>query len=233
MRPRTLRTLAAAAVLTLGVGAGLAAQSAEIQRIEDGIDVYRMISTSVDSKVPAYMMRNAQAVAIFPRVRRMGFVVGLQKGTGLMVSRGADGTWGNPLFLRLSGGSFGWQAGVQSVDLILFFQTRKSVESVLDGGLTLGVDASVAAGSTGRQAAANTDTDLQSEIYSYSRTRGFFAGLSLSGASLSVDYDATDAFYRRSDLRPKDILSGSLLAAPQAADALRRTLEEGVRALKD
>jgi lipid-binding SYLF domain-containing protein len=228
-----MRRVIAVAILGLCAASGIAAQSAEIQRVEDCIDVYRAISTSVDSKVPAYMMRNAQAVAIFPRVRRMGFVVGLQKGTGMLVSLGADGKWGNPLFLRLSGGSLGWQAGVQSVDLILFFQTRKSVESVLDGELTLGVDASVAAGSTGRQAAANTDTDLQSEIYSYSRTRGFFAGLSLSGASLSVDYGATDAFYRRSDLRPKDILSGSLLAAPTAADALRKALEEGVRVIRD
>jgi lipid-binding SYLF domain-containing protein len=233
MRCITIRTLAAAAMFALGAGAGLAAQGAEIQRVEDCIDVFHAISTSVDSSVPAYMMRGAQAVAIFPRVRRLGFVVGLQKGAGLMVSRDKDGRWGNPLFLRLSGGSIGWQAGVQSVDLVLFFQTRKSVDGVLNGQLTLGVDASVAAGSTGRQAAANTDPDLVSEIYSYSRTRGFFAGLSLSGVSLAVDYEANDSFFNRKDLRPKDIMSGAILGAPPSAEALRKALDDYARPLKD
>jgi lipid-binding SYLF domain-containing protein len=225
--------LASAALLGLGMGGTLRAQGTEIQRVDDGIEVFRAISTSVDSRVPAYMMRHAQGIAIFPRVRRAGFMVGIQKGNGLLVARGADGRWGNPLFLRLSGGSVGWQVGIQSVDLILFFQSRKSVDGVLNGQLTLGVDASVAAGSTGRQAAANTDTDLESEIYSYSRSRGFFAGLSLSGASLAVDYDANDAFFGRKDLRPRDILSGAQLKSPASADTLRIALEGYARSLKD
>jgi lipid-binding SYLF domain-containing protein len=233
MKVRFIVAIAAAALLWLCMGGTLGAQDAEIQRVDDSIEVFRAISTSVDGKVPAYMMRNAQGIAIFPRVRRAGFVVGVQKGSGLLITRGPDGRWGNPLFLRLSGGSIGWQAGIQSVDLVLFFQSKKSVDGVLNGQFTLGVDASVAAGSTGRQAAANTDADLESEIYSYSRARGFFAGLSLSGASLAVDYGANDAFFGRKDLRPGDILSGAPLKGPAAADALRSALQEYARSLKD
>jgi lipid-binding SYLF domain-containing protein len=232
MKGRFTVLLAFSSMLILCAGASLFAQSEEIQRVDDSVEVFRAMSSLVDNEVPALMMRNAQGIAIFPRVRRAGFVVGVQKGSGLLISRTPDGKWGNPLFLRLSGGSIGWQVGIQSVDLVLFFQTKKSVEGILKGQFTLGVDASVAAGSTGRQAAANTDSDLESEIYSYSRTRGFFAGLSLSGASLAVDYEANEAFYRRKDLRPTDILSEAILAAPRQAATLRAVLEEYARSLK-
>ena len=116
---------------------------------------------------------------------------------------------------------------------MLFFQTKRSVDRVLRGQFTLGVDASIAAGSTGRQAGANTDADLESEIYSYSRTRGFFAGLSLSGASLAVDYDADDSFYGKTDLRPRDILSGRSLAAPPVSATLRQTLEKYATSVRE
>jgi lipid-binding SYLF domain-containing protein len=233
MKGRFSVFLASAALLALCACGPLSAQAAEIQRVDDSIEIFRAISTSVDGKVPAYMMQNAQGIAIFPRVRRAGFVIGVQKGSGLLITRGSDGRWGNPLFLRLSGGSIGWQAGIQSVDLVLFLQSRKSVDGVLSGQFTIGVDASVSAGSTGRQAAANTDADLESEIYSYSRTRGFFAGLSLSGASLAVDYDANDAFFGRKDLRPRDILSGAPLKGPASADTLRAVLADYARTLKE
>lgn len=230
---RTVIFLGLLALLGAGPTCLAAAQSEETQRVEQCLDVFHAVTTITEKKVPDFMMRKAQGIAIFPSVRRAGFVVGIQKGNGLLITRGPGGAWGNPLFLTLSGGSVGWQAGIQSVDLVLFFQTKKSIDAMLKGQLTLGVDASIAAGSTGRQAAASTDPDLESEIYSYSRSRGFFAGLSLSGASLAVDFDANDSYYGRNDLRPKEILSGTGLRGTAAADALRRSVETYARSVGD
>jgi lipid-binding SYLF domain-containing protein len=233
MRGRSFGIMALCSLLGICVAPPLSAQSEEVQRVVNSIAVFHAISGITEKEVPALMMKHAQGIAIFPRVRRAGFVVGLQEGHGLLVTRAEDGKWGNPLFLTLSGGSIGWQVGIQSVDLVLFFQTRRSVDRMLRGQFTLGVDASIAAGSTGRQAGANTDADLESEIYSYSRTRGFFAGLSLSGASLAVDYDANDAYYGKNDLRSKDILSGRSLSSPQASDELKKSLEEYARSVRE
>ncbi len=239
--------LALLALFACGAILPAAAQEEETRRVEQCIDVFRGITTISDRKVPDFMMKRTQGIAIFPGVRRAGFVVGVQKGSGVLLTRGdggarqgteanaarPGGAWGPPLFLTLSGGSIGWQAGIQSVDLVLFFQTKKSIDTMLKGQFTLGVDASIAAGATGRQAAASTDTDLESEIYSYSRSRGFFAGLSLSGASIAVDYDANDAWYGTQDLRPKEILSGAGLRIPATGDSLRRAIAAYAKSVGD
>jgi len=240
-------TLVLLALIACGVVLPAAAQEEETRRVEQCLDVFRAITAISDRQVPDFMMKKAQGIAIFPGVRRAGFVVGVQNGSGVLVMRGAggapqsteanaarpEGSWGPPLFLSLSGGSIGWQAGIQSVDLVLFFQTKKSIDSMLKGQFTLGVDASVAAGATGRQAAASTDSDLESEIYPYSRSRGFFAGLSLSGASIAVDYDANDAWYGKQDLRPREILSGAGLRVPDAGDSLRRAIAAYAKSVGD
>jgi SH3 domain-containing YSC84-like protein 1 len=129
-----------------------------------------------------------------PNMVRGAFVVGIQHGRGVLLIRDTNGGWQAPRMMEITGGSLGYQIGVQSTDLILVFRTPRSVQSVMRGQLKVGVDASAAAGPVGRQASAATDVSLQAEILSYSRARGAFVGASIDGSSISLD-PATDAMY--------------------------------------
>jgi lipid-binding SYLF domain-containing protein len=146
-------------------------------------------------QIPESMLAEAHGVAIIPGVIKLGLVVGGQRGHGVVVIRERDGSWRAPLFVTITGGSVGWQAGAQSTDFVLVFKTQKSVEGLLRGKFTLGADAAIAAGPVGRRAEAATDTSLQAEIYSYSRSRGLFAGVSLEGSALQVDDLANATYY--------------------------------------
>jgi lipid-binding SYLF domain-containing protein len=212
----------AAVVSVAALPAG--AQSAESARARDAAEVFQALVNIPEHEVPAVMMRNAAAVAIVPNVRRAGLIIGGQRGKGVLLVRDEKGRWGLPMFVSLRGLSIGWQAGIQSADVVLFFRTRQSVERVLSGTYTLGVDASLAAGSLGRSASAVTDADLTAEIYSYARTRGVFAGLALQGASLDVDPDANAAFYGRRDVSARQVLAGTGLTVPPAAEQLQKVL---------
>src|SRR5690606_12123420 len=123
----------------------------------------------------------------------------------------------NPVFIRVSGGSFGWQLGVQSTDLVLVFTTRKGVDGITDGKLTLGADASVAAGPVGRQASASTDQNFTAEVYSYSRARGLFAGVALDGTAITIDHRANAKFYGKRGVTPSDVFSGAVTTNDNAA----------------
>ena len=223
--------LAVAALLSLAA-LPVAAQSVEAQRVSGAVEVFTAIVSVPEKEVTELMLGDAYAVAIIPGARKVGFVVGVQSGKGVLVARGQDGAWGSPLFISLSGGSVGWQVGIQRVDLVLFFRTKKSVDSILDGGFTMGVDASVAAGSLGRQAGAGTDADMQAEIYSYSRSRGLFAGLSLSGSTLAVDEGANAAYYGRAGLGAREILDRRRLPPPPSGLELKRALDTYSKASK-
>ncbi len=203
-----------------------ATASAEAARVLEAADVFQALMAVPESEVPAALMKSTQAVAIFPRVRRAGFIIGGQRGKGVLVVRDAQGGWSRPVFVSITGASIGWQAGIQSADIVLFFRTRDSVQRVLQGRYTLGVDASLAAGSLGRSAAAVTDTDLTAEIYSYARARGVFAGLAVQGAAVDVDGAAADAFYQKSGLTAALVLAGDGLPVPPAAAQLSRTLAQ-------
>jgi lipid-binding SYLF domain-containing protein len=137
------------------------------------------------------------------------------------VIRDKDGAFTNPIFVTLTGGSFGFQWGVQSTDIVLVFTTRRSVEGITGGKLTLGGDASVSAGPVGRESSAATDITFHSEVYSYSRSRGVFAGVAIDGSVISIDDDENDSFYRKKDVRAADIISG---ATTTTDDAARRFL---------
>lgn len=214
-----------AAVLLAAVGITPApAQGVETGRVREAIEVFHAIMAMPDSQVPAALMRRAYGIAVIPRVQRVSFIVGVQRGRGVLVARGADGTWSRPLFVSLSGGSVGWQAGVQSADIVLFFRTRDSVQEILRGGSTLGVTASIAAGAVGRDASAVTDSDLQAEVYSYSRTRGIFAGVAVQGGVIAIDYDANAAYYGKEITQADQVFQGLGLPDPQSAVQLRREI---------
>ncbi|MGA2033578.1 MAG: lipid-binding SYLF domain-containing protein [Thermoguttaceae bacterium] len=146
-------------------------------------------------RIPASLLANAQGIAVVPGVVKGGFIVGVRFGRGIVVVRDDAGNWRPPVFVSLTGGSVGWQIGVQATDVILVFKTRGSIRGLMSGKFTLGADAAVAAGPVGRQAEAATDIALRAEILSYSRSRGLFLGVSLDGSVVQVDGRANALYY--------------------------------------
>jgi lipid-binding SYLF domain-containing protein len=172
------------------------ARPGDAEIVSQATAVLQQIMAIPASAIPEQLLAKAQAVAIFPGVKGGAFVVGIRKGHGVLVARDEQGQWRAPQFLELTGGSVGWQAGIQSTDVVLVFRSRESLVNLMKGKLTIGAEASAAAGPVGRQASAATDMKLQSEIYSYSRSRGAFLGVSLDGTMLAPDHQADARFYQ-------------------------------------
>jgi len=199
----------------------------EEAKVQASTAVMKEIMDIPECAIPPGLLRCAQGIAIFPDVLKGAFVFGARYGCGILLVRNEDRSWGNPVFFRLLGGSFGWQIGVQSTDVILVLNTIRSLDKICGGKFTLGADASIAAGPVGRQAEAGTDVLLRAEILSYSRNRGLFLGLSLEGAAIQVDYGATASYYNAQGLLPIDILRNRniMVAAPPSAAELRRVID--------
>ena len=158
--------------------------------------------------VPPAMLQAAEGVAIFPNMIKGGFIFGVNYGKGVLCVRNPDRSWSPPVMVTMGGGSVGFQAGVQAADIVLVFATPRSLQGILNGQkVTLGADASIAAGPVGRSANAGTDVGLGAEIYSYARSRGLFAGVSLGGSDLSVDHNADALLYGRFNVTPSDVFS--------------------------
>jgi len=156
--------------------------------------VFREIMNTPDKEVPRSVLDGAECVGVFPDVIKAGFIVGGRGGRGVISCRTANG-WSPPAYFNLGGGSFGLQIGAQSTDFVLLFMNKDAVNSLLKSKLTLGADASAAAGPVGREAGASTDARLNAQILSYSRSKGLFAGLELSGVVIEVDEsDMRDAY---------------------------------------
>jgi lipid-binding SYLF domain-containing protein len=206
--------------------APLRARDREARTLDASLEVIEQMARAPDRGIPPALFKDAHAVAVIPNVIKAGFVVGGRHGRGVVLARDEKGVFSNPVFLTLTGGSVGWQAGAQSTDLVLVFKTRRSVERILQGRnqLTLGADAGVAAGPVGRQVAAATDAQLKAEVYSYSRSRGLFGGVSLDGDALLVDWRGNADVYRRRGVTPADILAEKGIAAPLEAARLRAAL---------
>jgi lipid-binding SYLF domain-containing protein len=195
---------------------GSAAKAAGPEKvIENAITVLTEIKNVPEGGIPEELLTRCEGLAIFPSVYKGGFVVGASYGKGLMAVRDPKtGNWRGPAFLQIGSGSFGWQIGVQATDLILVIMNQRGVNAFFNNNLTLGGDISVAAGPVGRGLKASTDATLKAEVYSYSRSKGFFAGLSLEGAYLHHDYKADEAFYGRT-LTPGEILSQGAVSVPE------------------
>lgn len=198
----------------------------ENKKVEGAIEVLWQIHAIPERDIPPALLKNSYGIAVVPGLLKVGFILGGQYGTGVLCVRGIDGHWSNPVFIKLIGGSLGWQIGAQSTDIVLVFKSRRSVDSISAGKFTLGADASVAAGPVGRQAGAGTDIRLNAEIYSYSRSRGLFAGVSIEGASLEMDYAAIADFYNNPQIGARDVFENATLPAPAVAMQLRSLLNE-------
>lgn len=197
----------------------------EDQRATNAVRVLKEVMQAPDKSIPKDLLETAHAIAVIPDVIKAGLVVGGRHGKGLIAVKSADGTWSNPAFVSLTGGSVGFQAGVSSTDVILVFRTRRGVDSIVHGKFTLGADASAAAGPVGRSAQAATDAQLKAEIYSYSRARGLFAGAALDGTALRIDNDSNQAAYG-SGVTARRIFDGGVSNVPDAIVDFRDLLEE-------
>jgi lipid-binding SYLF domain-containing protein len=220
--------LPAVALLLSLVPAPARAESKEASKVESAAAVLEEIMAIPEKGIPPSLLKDAHGIAIIPGLIKVGFVVGGRYGTGVLAVREKDGGWSNPVFVSLAGGSVGWQIGAESTDVVLVFKTGKSIDGIMKGKFTLGADAAVAAGPVGRRAEAATDEKLKAEIFSYSRSRGLFAGVSLEGSALQIDDEADAAFYGKEGIRPADILSGKEIKASPSAAKLRKSLGKHV-----
>jgi lipid-binding SYLF domain-containing protein len=188
----------AGVVLALVVAPVSAGAPSNEKTLEHAAEVLTELSGIPLKEIPPRLLSEAQGVAIIPRVVRAGFVIGGRGGHGIVLARDKDGRWGEPVFVDLGGASVGFQAGVESTDVVLVFRTHKSLERLLEGKgkLTLGGDASISAGPLGRDAMIGTDARLDGEILSYSRSRGLFAGVSFDGAVIRTDRASTAMFHK-------------------------------------
>ena len=221
------RTLLIAGLLCVGVQPCLSlAQTSMDLTVDTATGVLDEIMSVPAKQIPQYLLADAHGVAIIPNVVKGGFVVGVRHGRGVALIRDDMGQWNPPIFVSLTGGSVGWQAGIQSTDVVLIFRTRKSIDGLMSGRLTVGVDAAVAAGPVGRQAAAATDTSLGAEILSYSRSRGLFAGVSLDGSLMQLDHAAGSAYYHTPIVGANGQAIRPLNTAPPSAIRLMNRLAE-------
>jgi lipid-binding SYLF domain-containing protein len=168
--------------------------SKETERIHKSINVIKDFSAMKES-IPHELIEQYSGIVIIPHMLNAGLGIGAKHGRGVAMVKLDNGKWSDPVFVELTGGSFGFQIGVQSVDLVLVFRHRGVLTKVKNGDFTIGGDISAAAGPVGRSSTASTDYKLQAEVYSYSRSRGLFAGVTINGSNLGIDKKANADFY--------------------------------------
>ena len=191
----------AIAILAVTIGAQTTVSKKDQKEISDAAKTAQKATKALDEimtirerSIPSDLLRKAKAVAVFPNVIKGAFIIGGQGGKGLIIHRIGNG-WTAPAMFKLGGGSVGFQIGGSSTDVVMLFMTENSVKNLLEDKFEIGGEASAAAGPIGRTAKASTDAQLQAQILSYSRAKGLFAGISLSGVVISPDNDANRALY--------------------------------------
>lgn len=185
---------------------GGSSREQDVNRIRNARFAFEDIMNAPDRSIPQELLGSAKCIAIIPAEKRLAFIFGGRYGRGLVTCHTAKG-WSAPAFLMLGGGSFGFQIGGSSTDIVMVFRNRGGIDHLLSDKFTLGADASAAAGPVGRNAAADTDAEMHAEILTYSRSRGVFAGVSLNGAVVTPDRGANAALYG-SNVEPASILDG-------------------------
>src|ERR1700751_5862865 len=214
-------------MLTAALALSTPAQSKEQDRLENAGKVVKEIMDIPDN-IPQSVIDKADCVVVLPSVLKAAFVVGASYGRGVMTCRTGDnmrGPWGAPTMMALEGGSFGLQVGGQATDFVLLLMSERSASSILSRKVKIGGDASAAAGPVGRNASAETDVPFRAEILTYSRARGLFAGISLTGSTLRPDNSANQALYGKK-LDAKDIVMKGAVPPPPSAQLLLQTLNQ-------
>ena len=195
----------------------IAGPAREEARLLTATQVLEEVQAMPDQRLPDTLLAHAYGIAVIPNVTQIALIFGGRHGNGVLTMRDTlNSPWSNPVFVSLTGASGGLQVGMEASDIILVFTTKSGVDGIALGKLTLGADASVAAGPVGRQATAATDVSL-AEIYSYARTRGLFGGIAIDGSAIAIDKSANGAFYGKPDVTASEILSGSAPTPPETA----------------
>jgi SH3 domain-containing YSC84-like protein 1 len=177
------------------------------------------IQKSPDQQIPMNLISKAKAIIVFPTMLKAGFFAGARYGKGIAAVRTEEtGEWGPPAFLYTAGGSFGFQFGMESVDLILLVMSQRGLEGLLSEQFTLGGDIAISAGPIGRHAEASADVFMQGEIYSYSRSKGLFGGVSLKGTIITTDTDANLAYYGHPYTSEEILLTTQVLKIPESGN---------------
>jgi lipid-binding SYLF domain-containing protein len=215
MQRTLIALLAALAVGFAGVPAH--ASTTTDQRLAESKRVFESFWNLTEQSIPTYLLERAYGVVVFPQVIRGALIFGGRGGRGVMAVRKPDGTWSNPVFVTMGGANFGLQWGVQSTELVLVLMSRQSVEGIAGGKVTLGADASVAAGPIGRSATAATDATFKAQVLGYARNAGLFAGVALDGSVISIDDNSNASAYGVSGILPSQILEGRVANPPPAA----------------
>ncbi len=195
-----------------------AAVTRQEKAIQDAMLVLRELQAMPDSRIPDQLLARAEGIVILPANVKVALIGGARFGGGLMLVRTESRQWSNPVFVKAGGGSVGFQWGGQVADIILVLTTRRSIEGITDGKMTLGADASVAAGPVGRTAMASTSLKFDSEVYAYSRTKGIFAGISLEGSGIFINDKYNRRFYQ--DERTATTILSATNAPPAPANDL-------------
>ena len=212
------------AVLALAASHVVIAQASdEAKRIAEASIVLEEIMTAGDQAVPRSIMESAEGIAVFPSLIKGGFVVGGQRGRGVLSVRNQKSGWSSPAFLTITGGSIGAQFGAQAIDLVLVINNQRGLEQLVKNQFKIGADLAVTAGPVGRDASASTDIQLRAQILSYSRARGLFAGVTLNGSTISQDRDANERFYGMG-YRTGQIVFDGLGGSPDPVGQWKETL---------
>jgi len=199
------------------------ASAREEARLIEASGVLEELRAQRDTLIPDRLLARAYGIAVIPNVVKVAVGVGGRHGSGALVVRDVNGRFTNPIMVTITGGNVGWQIGVQETDIVLVFTTRKSIDGITDGKLTLGGDASVAAGPVGRAASAATDQNFTAEVYSYSRNRGLFAGVSIDGSVIAIDSKANSKLYGKT-APAKEIIAGHITTDADAAKRFERAI---------
>jgi lipid-binding SYLF domain-containing protein len=226
---KTLRiVLAGLASLSVATTAFAALSKDDVKRLHEAAVVLTEIRNAPDNSIPDRIWNNARCIVVIPSLKKAAFIVGGEFGTGVMSCR-HEGRWGAPIFMQMAKGSAGFQIGASSTDLVLVVNDDRGVEKLLRNKVTLGGDASIAAGPVGRSASAATDAQLSAEMLAYSRSKGLFAGVDLSGGTLKPDQSANERAYG-SPANASDIALGTqAVTVPSEAQAFMNALGRGVR----
>src|SRR5438105_7915622 len=234
MRSERFLIIAAAAVLTLSYAsvALTQARTATIKQSDEGARaasaaaVLGEIMDAPDQSIPEALLKKAYGIAVIPHVIKGAFGIGGRYGKGLIAQRNADGGWGTPLFIEIGGGSFGLQLGVEATDVVMVFTNDDGIKPLLRGKLKIGADASATAGPVGRNAEVGTDILLKSAIYSYSRSKGLFAGVAFDGAVLKLDNDANKNVYGKKSVAADASVRKVTAAAMSVVQPFLRALQK-------
>ena len=221
---KKIMTVVALLSLT-SIGWAATNREATVDRMDHAGRVLHEIMAAPDKGIPEEVLEHAKCVAVVPHLLKGGFVIGAENGRGVATCRTADG-WSAPAFFTITGGSWGLQIGVEGVDLVLIIQNDKGMQRLIGSGFELGADASAAAGPVGRHASADTNWKLETEVLTYSRAKGLFAGVTLNGASIRRDDDSTEAIYGH------DVPTRRILQGDEAVPASAQSFLDAVRDAK-